>query len=229
MTHRSSHIIRFSSTLFAATLLCSSFLLFAPGMCAEASAAASGPLAALATAQKGIDEANSDLFTQAVDIDSVLNKATGTLTAAVQKQVAEGKMGGSNAMLALSLAGAGDPNSPQGAMIKQMLLSEVKSFVAAGINGGYFAGEPNGKVTSSSGSFGSLIDIKKMSKGRKEIVPGKVISQKGEAATVSATLVDHGTGRFPLMLGMEQQNGRWRVTEVTNAADLLERATQSAR
>ena len=176
----------------------------------------------MVTAQRGIDEADSDLFNRAVDVDSVLNKASATLNKALREQLAEGKMGGgAGAMIMLFTAAEDDP--AQAGLLKQFMVSEVKSFVAAGVNGGYFAGKPNGRVKPERGTLAGTLP--KMSKSRKELVPGKVLSHQDDKATVSATFVDAKAGRFPLTLALERQNGNWRVTEVVNAAELLDEAT----
>ena len=187
-----------------------------------ARAASSDPLSAVAMAQRGIDEADSDLFNRAVDVDSVLNKASATLNKALREQLAAGKMGGgAGAMIMLFTAAEDDP--AQAGLLKQFMVSEVKSFVAAGVNGGYFAGKPNGRVKPESGTLAGTLP--KMSKGRKELVPGKVLSHQDDKATVSATFVDAKAGRFPLTLALERRDGNWRVTEVVNAAELLDEAT----
>ncbi len=206
----------FSAGLALFCLLCLSAL--AP----TARAASSDPLSAVVTAQRGIDEADSDLFNRAVDVDSVLNKASATLNKALREQLAAGKMGGgAGAMIMLFTAAEDDP--AQAGLLKQFMVSEVKSFVAAGVNGGYFAGKPNGRVKPERGTLAGALP--KMSKSRKELVPGKVLSHQDDKATVSATFVDAKAGRFPLTLTLERQNGNWRVTEVVNAAELLDEAT----
>ena len=206
----------FSAGLALVCLLC------LPALAPTARAASSDPLSAVVTAQRGIDEADSDLFNRAVDVDSVLNKASATLNKALREQLAAGKMGGgAGAMIMLFTAAEDDP--AQAGLLKQFMISEVKSFVASGVNGGYFAGKPNGRVKPERGTLAGTLP--KMSKSRKELVPGKVLSHQDDKATVSATFVDAKAGRFPLTLALERQNGNWRVTEVVNAAELLDEAT----
>ena len=187
-----------------------------------AHAASSDPLSAIAMAQRGIDESDVDLFNRAVDVDSVLNKASGTLNAALREQLAAGKMGGGTGAMVLLLTSA-EEDSAQAGLLKQLMISEVKSFVAAGINGGYFAGKPNGRVKPERGTLAG--SLPKMSKGRKELSPGKVLSQKDDKATVSAMFTDPKAGRFPLTLALERRDGQWRVMEIANAAELLDEAT----
>lgn len=183
--------------------------------------AKTGPLSALVVAQQGIDQSDSTLFQQAVDLDSVLNKSAPPLLQALKEQAAAGKIPHSGFAMALNLASSMD-SAGQAALLIPLLGSEVKSFVAAGINGGYFAGKPNGTVKASPGSLASTLG--KMPEGRREIVPGKVLSQDGGKASVSGTFVDPGAGRIPLVLTVEEKNGLWRITEIANSGVLVNRA-----
>ena len=56
-------------------------------MPAAAPAAQSGPISALAKAQKAIDTSDSYLMNQAIDLNSVLNKASDTLMASLKQQI----------------------------------------------------------------------------------------------------------------------------------------------
>lgn len=186
-----------------------------------AGADAGEPLHALETIQRAVDESDSDLFTQAADLDSMLNSASDTLMASLKQQAAAGNLGDSNFAMALALVGMAE-DSGQGALIKQLMLSEVKGFVVSGLNGGYFAGKPNGRVRPPRASLASTLD--KMPQGRREIVPGKVLTNEDGKATVSAIFVDPEAGRLPLVLGLKKQNEHWRVVEIVNAAELFEKA-----
>lgn len=190
---------------------------------ASGNARAAGPLDALRTAQQGIDQSDSDAFSRAVDITSVTDGASDALLAALRKQMNEGTLGDSNMGMALMLADMAE-SSGQAGMIKQLLISEVRGFVTSGINGGYFAGKPNGTVKPSRGSLASTLT--KMPEGRRELIPGKILSEKDGKAVVSATFVDPKAGRFPLELGLTRQDGQWRVTEIVNAQALFEQAAR---
>lgn len=184
---------------------------------------ASEPLSALVTAQKGVDACDSDLFNQAVDVPSVVNKASDSLIKALRTLSAEGTLGDSNIALALALAGMAE-QAGQADIIRQLLVSEVRGFVAAGINGGYFAGRPNNTVQPPRGSLASTLD--KLPPGRREIVPGRVLSDKEGKAVVSGVFVDPQAGRLPLELALELRNGQWRIVEITNAQSLFEEAAR---
>ena len=206
------------SWLFAAAAILSCLILLGAALPRTAFA---DPMDALSTAQKGIDQCDPELFRKAVDIDSVFNSGFDALISALRTEVEAGNIGGDNALLSMAVMGlsSGDGNT---GMLKQLLNSEAKSFVASGISGGYFAGKPNGK--GDSGSFSSL--LKDISKGRKQLSPGKVLTQKDGQATITASLIDGDAGKFPLKLRLEETSSGWQVKEVLNAQELLQEAQQ---
>ncbi len=212
---------RRSAQCAALLFLCTAFFCAAPAAAKE-----DGPLAALVKAQRGIDEADSSLVDEAMDVNAVLNKASSVLIAHLRQQAAAGALGEGNMAITMALTAMGDENSPQAAFFKQMLISEVKGFMVSGINGGYFAGKPNGRITPPQMSLASTLT--KMPEGRREIVPGKILSNKDGKASVSATFVDPGAGRLPLILALERQGENWRVVEITNAASLFATAGKPA-
>jgi hypothetical protein len=153
-----------------------------------------------------------------VDVSSVVNKASDVLIAAIKEQALKGELGGGNIAVLLTLAASAE-ESGQTALLRPLLITEVKNFVATGINSGYFAGKPNTFVTSSSNSLASV--LKKMPKGRREIVPGKLILQRDGKARMSATFNDPTAGGFFLELLVEQQKDGWRVVEIANVKELF--------
>ena len=181
------------------------------------------PEEALLQAQRGIDEANSDLFTSVVDVASVVNNASTALIATLKEQAIKGDMGDGSTGMLLTLAAAAD-DSGSVALLQPLLVSEVKSLVAAGINGGYFGGKPNGSVKPSKASLTSV--LKKLPEGRREIVPGKILSEEGGKARMAATFVDPKEGRFPLELLLERRGDNWRVVEIVNARELFNEAAK---
>jgi ABC-type transporter MlaC component len=189
--------------------------------------AAGGPLDALSTIQQAVDKADSDLFAQAADLDSLLQTSSDALMQSLKQQADQGALGSSQIAVVLALSSAMGGDSAQASFIRQLLLSEVRGFVISGINGGYFAGQPNGSIKPSRASLASLLE--KMPEGRREIVPGKVLSRKDGKATVSATFVDPGAGSLPLELALQEENGHWRVKQVLNAAALFELAARRGK
>lgn len=210
----------FGPVLCLACLL--AWLLAWPGAFALA---ADSPLQALTVAQQGIDECDSDKFNRVVDVNQVVSKASDDLIAALGQMAQDGELEGSLGM-ALAMVGS-DPQSPQMALIKPLLISEMRGFVATGINGGYFAGQPDNSVRPPRGSLASTLE--KMPVGRRQIVPGRVLSSQEGKALVSATFIDPKAGEFALKLLLEQEGGAWRVKEIANAPDLVKEAVKRDR
>lgn len=190
------------------------------------SGAVAGPLESLAEIQRGIDACDSDTVTRVVDIPSVVGKASDSLVEVLQQQAAEGNLGDGNLAMVLALAGVAQEGG-QAAMIRQLLVSEVRGFVVSGVNGGYFAGNPNGSVAPSRASLANSLE--KMPQGRRQVIPGRILSQRDGTAKVSATFVDPKAGRLPLELAMEEQGGAWRVVEIANARSLFQEAARRNR
>jgi len=203
-------------------LLCLVLLMAAAGV----SRAADSPRAALVQAQQGIDRADSDLFTAVVDVSSVVGRASDDLIAALREQAAKGGLEDGNIAvllaLATSLEGAG-----QAALLRSLLITEVKNLVAIGINGGYFAGKPDPSLSPPRNSLASVLN--KMPVGRREIIPGALLSQQNGKARMAATFKDPEAGALPLELVLEQQNGGWRVVEIANVKTLFHEAAQRNR
>ncbi len=198
-------------------LLC---VFFAPSLCL----AASGPLSAVTAAQKAVDAADVNAFNAAVDVDALLQNGLEQGLAEVCRRAAAGTLPSMEPMLAMAVAGiASDcrPDNPQLVVLRGLAQSEARSFVTAGVGGGWFAGKPNGRT--SENSMHSRL-LRGMSTARKKLVPGAVLSQTGDTAEVSAELRDAEAGVFPLRLKVERSNTAWRVTEVLNVHELVQKA-----
>lgn len=222
---RSLQTIRFfpSHGLFAGLCLLALFLiLLSPPMQAHAA----GPLEALKQMQRGVDNCDSDTFHSGIDVDSVVNKASDALMVVLREQAAAGNLGDSNLGMALAFANMAE-GSGQGAFLKQMLVSEVKNFLVSGVNGCYFAGKPSGTIKASGLSLASTLE--KLPKGRREIIPGKVLSDEDGKAEVSAVFVDPEAGRFPLRLAVEQRGKHWKVVEILNADEVFQKVSRHSR
>ena len=190
---------------------------------------AGGPLAAVTEAQRAVDKADVNAFNAAVDVDAILQKGLDAALPLLCEQAASGKLAEADPILALALAGAASdcrPENPQLIILRGLVQSEAKTFVSAGVGGGYFAGRPNGRVSEDSAHSRLL---RGMSKARKELVPGKLLSQQGDTAEASAVLRDAEAGEFPLRLKLERARDTWRVVEVLNAQDLARNAIQHRR
>ncbi|MDR2124401.1 MAG: hypothetical protein LBP38_05385 [Desulfovibrio sp.] len=182
-------------------------------------AGADGPLSAAETAQKGIDACDSDLFSKGVDMDRVALRAVqDILKEDVLSGQAEKKAGGAAGLLA-SL-GAASPE--QAALIARLLASELRGFAVSGINSCLFAGKEGAQSPRSGGMLAAALD--RLPSGRREIRAGKILRLDKGKARISAEFVDPRAGAFPLVLGVERQNGAWRIVEIDNVPELLEQA-----
>jgi hypothetical protein len=204
-------------------LLCLALFVWAA---AGVSWAANSPQAALVQAQRGIDEARSDLFTAVVDVSSVVNRASDDLFVMLKDLAAKGELGNDNIAVLLALAASAEGGG-QSALFGPLLITEVKNFVATGINGGYFAGKSDPSVSLPRNSLAA--SLKKMPEGRREIVPGKLLSQQDGKARMAATVTDPEAGRLPLELIVEQHKDGWRVMEIANAKELFHEVAKRNR
>jgi hypothetical protein len=187
-------------------------------------AGAAGPLSAAETAQMGIDACDSDLFSRGVDMDRVaLRAAQDLLKDGNLKGQAEKKAGDAAGIL-LAL-GAGNPE--QAALIGRLLASELRGFAVSGINSCLFAGKEGAQPARSGGMLASTLN--RLAPGRREIKAGKILDREKDKARISAEFVDPRAGTFPLILGVERQNGAWRIVEIDNVPELLERAATHGR
>jgi hypothetical protein len=202
------------------------FLILLLLMCGIRPAGAAGPLSAAETAQQGIDACDSDLFNRGVDMDRVAFRAMQDILKQDVLKGEAGKKAGGAAELLASL-GAGSPE--QAATVARILASEVRGFAVSGINSCLFAGKEGAQPPQSGGMLASTLNM--LAPGRREIRAGKILAQDKDKdkARISAEFVDPRAGTFPLVLGVERQNGVWRIVEIGNVPELLERAAAHGR
>lgn len=208
--------------LFSVFLLC----LFLPGEGKAFHLFGKGPESAITLAQKGIDESNPEDFNKAVNVPAIVDKATDALMDAMQQLLADGALDNSNLGMMLSLVGAVG-KSGQADIVKQLLGTEIRSFVNTGIKSGYFSGKEEVEVKASGGSLSSLIT--RLAKGRRVLKPGEILEEKDDTAVMNAVFADPKAGEFPLKLGLERKEGNWQVVEILNARDLFNEALQRNR
>ncbi|MDL2317280.1 hypothetical protein LJC59_09485 [Desulfovibrio sp. OttesenSCG-928-A18] len=193
---------------------------------AQPARAALGPFSALDMAQQSIDDNNSTKFTRAVDIDSILRRALPQVGELLRAEAARSNNTDNNLMLLLGMMQSMDRESMEN-MLLPVLGSELKGFVAYGINGGYFSGRRAKTGGAVGGTLASALD--KLPEGRRELVPGDIKLLKGDSAQVTATLLDPGAGAIPLLLNLEKQGSDWRVVEVVNARELFDSFTKNKK
>jgi hypothetical protein len=196
--------------------LCLALLIFLPAWPGQA---AQGPLDALVLAQKGIEARDPDLFQQALDLNAVLAHGLDEAANALRGQARNGNL---DPVLAMTVLGLVDASPQNREFLETLLVSEITTFINSGISSGSFAG--NGTNRSGASPL-----FKGISRERKEILPGKVLSRKGDRATVSATFRDHGAGSYPLRLAVEEVGGRWQIKRILNVSELIREALRHAR
>jgi hypothetical protein len=193
---------------------------------APAARAATSPLEAITTAQKGISSHDYALLRQGVDVSSVLDKATDSLLAELKRQMNEGNMVGDSTITTLLLMLV-DDDSGKGGMVRSLLQMEAENLLRTAVNAGYIDGKPDPSKSGNAGMFKSA--LKELGRSKKRLAPGKVLKEQDDSATVSASFVDSIEGIFPLELRMEKEQGQWRVKEIMNLRQLIEQATAGMR
>ena len=189
-------------------------------------ARAASPLDAIKLAQKGVSDHDYTLFSQAVDVPSVLDSAADSLLAELKKQMASGAIKGDSTATSLLLMALSD-DAGKGGMVRTLLQMEAVNLLRTAINAGHIDGEPDPAKAGNAGLFKGA--LKELGRSKKELAPGKVLKEEGDKATVSAAFFDSLEGRFPLELRMQKENGQWRVKELMNVRQLIDQATAGMR
>lgn len=177
--------------------------------------AGDGPLEAVGLAGKAIETADVDLFRSVVNMDALLESASEDIRKELVSLAGKGQLKGINPTI---LALINEDDSLTAKLAVQLFSQDIKDYVAIGIRNGYFSGRQT-LPSDMTGPFPGI--MKKASHAKKEIKPGKVLSQKGNRAVVSATLVDHQLGSFPLELGLAKTDRGWEVDSLVNARSLV--------
>ncbi len=179
---------------------------------------AGDPLYAVSQAQRAIDKQDMALFESVVDIDRMLSSASRESATVLASMQQGGDMPALPPALGLALAGLGGGNPRAVDMFSSLLASEARKFIAIGITDGFFAGKTQ-KNKSNKDKFPIL--FKGVSTARKELKPGKILENDGNAARVSTTLVDAEAGAIPLELGLSRDGGNWKIVKLDNISELV--------
>ncbi len=194
------------------TVLC---LFFSP---LAATAAQSDPAEAVRMLQKAIDTRDATLMERHIDLDAVVGKAVdAVLTDADAVKEAER----SSPAIALVLSGMGSDERVK-SVARHLLTAETKQFVRYGVTSGAFAGTAKPGAHPGAGLLAA--NLRGGAGDKKTFGAASVRSQSADAALVNTSLTDAANGEsYPLELGLQQQNGVWRVTEITNIHALIRR------
>ena len=177
--------------------------------------AASSPEESIHRLQEGVDNAETERVLSYLDIDQVVGRA---LDAALKhEEVLRITKQYPPLAFALSLGGGLGTG-----VIQDFLTAEVKQFVLYGVSSGAFAGRPHSGKPKPGGLMDGL--LRGGAKDRKIFGEAITRHREGDTALVSTSLFDAGSGEtYPLELKLERQNTLWRVMEITNIQQHINR------
>jgi len=183
-----------------------------------AASVAQKPEASIAMLQQAINTRDLDLAEQYLDIDGVITKIIDILL--TEEDVAKSL---NNGVLTIGLALAISADANTAAAFKEFLQSEAHEYVRHGVVSGAFSGT----LSKDASTYGGLIKKAFRGKGKDNIAfgPANVLSREGESALVTTTLTRGDKGRaYSLKLRIERQSGVWRVVELINTRDIIQKA-----
>jgi hypothetical protein len=178
------------------------------------------PDAALANVQRAIDGNDHALLEKYVDLRGIIARGVDVFI----KDYAAYPPGGEGDPMLDMLSGGLSAQSGTAAdqSMKLMLIEETRKFVIRGVASGDFSGRSSQRQDLPEGGIFSVL-FADVSTARKELRGVRVQPPKGDLASASATMFDHGSKRgYPVQLGLKRQpEGYWKVTDVTNMAELI--------
>ncbi len=178
------------------------------------------PDAALAGIQRAIDSKDSALLERYIDVRGVITKGVDAFIADFAKHPPSGEGDPLLEMLSGGLAAQSGQAAPN--PMKLMLIEETRKFVFWGVESGNFAGQPASRQRVQDGGLLSMLFVD-ASSARKELRGVRCAAPKGDLATATAKLYDHGSERsYPVQVSLKRQpEGYWKVTEVSNIRELI--------
>jgi hypothetical protein len=207
--------------------LCKYILVLALVLSSGLAWAVEPPAASLANIQKAVDGNDHALLEKYIDLRGIIARGVDQFVV----DYAANPPGGEGDPLMEMLSGglARESGSAASQSMKLMLVEEARKFVVRGVASGNFSGRPaQGAVLPDGGLFSVL--FADASTARKELRHVRVQPPKDDRTSAQATLYDHGSQRnYPVLLGLTlQPEGYWKVTDVTNMADLIRMVRKEA-
>lgn len=181
-------------------------------------ARAETPLNSLKELQRSIDTSDYDLFSEVMDVSSVVKSSIANGLSEFKKAASQGNYGDMDMTVTLLLS-ALDTGGSQDAATTKFIAREAELLLAAAVRGGYLAGKPDESKAGNAGLF--KMALKQLGKGHKKIVPLKVVEQSDKSATVKALYTDTRNHRIPLTLKMQREDTVWRIKEVANIKEII--------
>jgi len=182
--------------------------------------AAETPEFAVAVIQRAVDAHDPVLFERYVDLRGVIDRG---VDAFVRDYAAHPPAGEGDPLLDMLAASLNNQASPEaGRSMKLLLVEETRKFVLRGVASGDFSGRPSGRADLPDGGIFAAL-FADASTARKEMRGVQVLPSKGDLAAAAVTMFDYGSKRgYPVKLGLKRQaEGHWKVTNVTNMAELI--------
>lgn len=189
-------------------------LLGLPAMAAET------PDAALAGLQQAIDTKDTALLEKYIDVRQVVTKGVDAFIVDFAQHPPSGEGDPMLEMLSGGLAAQSGQVADN--PMRLLLIEETRKFVLWGVASGNFSGSPSLRQPVQDGGLLSSL-FADASIARKELRSIRCTAPKGDLATASAKLYDHGSERsYPVQVRLKRQpEGHWKVTEVSNIRDLI--------
>ena len=202
-------------------------LILVLALCGGSAVAVDTPDKTLAGIQLAIDSNNSTLLDKYMDVRGIITRGVDTFVADFKANPPSGEGDPLLEMLSGGLASESrmDANQP----MRMLLIEETRKFVVWGVASGHFSGRPSTSQALPDGGILSAL-FSDASIARKELRSFKVAPPKGDRTTAVGKLYDHGSERsYPVQVSLAlQPQGHWRVTEVTNMAELIRTVRKEA-
>lgn len=197
-----------------------SILVFCTCLLGLSAVAAETPDAALAGIQRAIDRNDSALLEKYLDVRGVIKKGVDIFITDFAKRPPSGE--GDPLLEMLSGGLAAESGQAADNPMKLLLVEETRKFVVWGVASGNFSGHPSTRQVLPDGGILSSL-FADASVARKELRAVRCAAPKGDLATATAKLYDHGSERsYPVQVKLKRQpEGHWKVMEVSNISDLI--------
>lgn len=194
-----------AAIIAAGILLCASFPFQA--------LAEQGPGESVAMLQKGIDTNDMALVEKYLDIDTVIEKGVESIVVDENVLREAANYPAINMALALGPATGNE-------ILRSILGAEAREYVRHGVVSGAFSGKPVAGAPVYKGIFGKA--FKGGDKDKRTFGKAAVTKTAGDTAYVKTSLTDGRKKKtYPVDLVMRKQKGVWRITEVSNTAELF--------
>lgn len=195
------------------TVIIAAGVLFYGAFPFPASAESQDPAQSVAMLQQGIDTNDMVLVEKYLDIDTVIEKGVESVVVDENVLREAAKYPAINMALALGPATGNE-------ILRSILGAEAREYVRHGVTSGAFAGKPAADAPAYRGLFGKA--FKGGDKDKRTFGKASVTKTAGDTAYVKTSLTGGRKKKtYPLDLVVRKQKGLWRITEISNVAELF--------